>query len=272
MGNRSLLVITAHPDDETLGFGGTIAHYASEGADITLVTATRGDRGQWRGIAQGGAGHPGAEALAILREQELRRAATVLGVRRVEVLDYEDGCLDRADPQRIVAELAGHVRRVRPAVVLTFGPDGAYGHPDHIAVSQFALAAVLAAADVTHEEDGPASFAAAKLYFLAWPASTWAVYQAAFKRLTAVVDGVERQAVPWPDWAITTTLDTRPASARVHEAVQCHASQTSVYQRVLDLSSRERDELWGRQSFYRALSTVNGGRATEQDLFEGIQP
>ncbi|MEP7307480.1 MAG: PIG-L family deacetylase [Acidobacteriota bacterium] len=82
-----------------------------------------------------------------LRKAELRDAASVLGVCGVEVLDYPDGRLDQVDPQRIVSELAGYVRRIRPSVVLTFGPDGAYGHPDHIAVSQFAMAAVLAAAD-----------------------------------------------------------------------------------------------------------------------------
>jgi LmbE family N-acetylglucosaminyl deacetylase len=266
------MVITAHPDDETLGFGGAIARYAAEGVDITLITATRGDRGRWRGIAPDSDGHPGAQALAIVRDAELRRAASVLGVRRVDVLGYPDGRLDQADSQRIVSELAGHVRRARPAVVLTFGPDGAYGHPDHIAVSQFALAAVLAASDATRRDGDHPPHAVSKVYFLAWPASAWAVYQAAFKRLISSVDGVERQAVPWPDWAITTTIDTHHVAARVHEAVLCHASQTSAYQGLLDLSSRTLDELWGRQSFYRALSTVNGGRATEQDLFEGTRP
>lgn len=271
MRHPSLMVITAHPDDEALGFGGTIARYAAAGVDVTLVTATRGDRGRWRGIAPNSDGHPGAHALAAIREAELREAASVLGVRRVDVLGYPDGCLDHADPQRIMSELAGHVRRVRPTVVLTFGPDGAYGHPDHIAVSQFAMAAVLSAADVRTNGGDHAPHAVAKVYFLAWPASTWAAYQAAFKRLTSTVDGVERQAVPWPDWAITTTIDTRHVAARVHEAVLRHASQTSAYRSLLDLSGDTLERLWGQQSFYRALSTVNGGRAIEQDLFEGIR-
>ena len=270
MSHRSLMVITAHPDDETLGFGGAIARYASEGVDISLVTATRGERGRWRGIAPDSAGHPGAPALARMREAELRQAAAVLGVRTVDVLGYPDGHLDQVDPRRIVSALVGHIRRARPEVVLTFGPDGAYGHPDHIAVSQSALAAVLAASDSTQGEDGHAAHAVSKVYFLAWPASTWAVYQTAFKRLTSTVDGVERQAVPWPDWAITTTIDSRRVAPRVHEAVLCHASQTSAYQGLLDLSSHTLEQLWGQQSLYRALSTVNGGRATERDLFEGL--
>lgn len=270
MSHPSLMVIAAHPDDETLGFGGAIARYAAAGVDVTLVTATRGDRGRWRGIAPGGDGHPGPLALASIREAELREAASVLGVRHVEVLGYPDGCLDHVDPQRIVSELAGHVRRVRPTVVLTFGPDGAYGHPDHIAVSQFAMAAVLwaAAGAQTHGDHAP--HAVAKVYFLAWPVSTWTVYESVFKKLTSTVDGVERQVVPWPDWAITTTIDTRKVAARVHQAALCHASQTSAYGALLDLTGPTLERLWGQQSFYRALSTVNGGRAIEQDLFEGI--
>jgi LmbE family N-acetylglucosaminyl deacetylase len=192
-------------------------------------------------------------------------------VRGVDVLDYPDGLLDQVDPQQIVSELAGYVRRIRPSVVLTFGPDGAYGHPDHIAVSQFAMAAVLAAADARRNCEVQAPHAVAKVYFLAWPASTWAVYQAAFTQLTSTVDGVERKAVPWPDWAITTTIDTRHVAARVHQAALRHTSQTSAYPGLLHLSSDALEQLWGHQSFYRALSTVNGGRATEQDLFEGTR-
>jgi LmbE family N-acetylglucosaminyl deacetylase len=153
---------------------------------------------------------------------------------------------------------------------VTFGPDGAYGHPDHIAISQFVCAAVVAAA-TTRPGDAEAPHTVSKLYFLAWPEAAWAAYQAAFKTLTSRVDGVERQAVPWPDWAITTTIETRDVVSRVFEAVQCHASQTSSYHRLLSLSSAEREQLFGRQSFYRAMSLANGGRVPEHDLFEGIR-
>ena len=270
MRERSLMVIAAHPDDETLGFGGTIAHYAGAGVRVTLVTATRGDRGRWHGVAPGEAGHPGADAVANAREAELLRAADVLGVHHVDALHYGDARLDQAEPHGVIETLAARLRAVRPQVVLTFGADGAYGHPDHIAVSQFTTAAVAVAADASREVGGHAPHAVTKLYYLAWPASTWAVYQGAFKTLTSRVDGVDRQAVPWPDWAITTRIDARHVTPRVLDAVRCHASQTSSYQRLLDLSAHERDELFGRQSFYRVFSTVNGGRATEHDLFEGI--
>jgi hypothetical protein len=85
-----------------------------------------------------------------------------------------------------------------------------------------------------------------------------------------MVDGVGRQARPWPEWAITTTIDTRPVWQTVWRAVSCHQSQLATYDRLKDLSPEHHEALWGRQSFYRALSTVNGGRMREADLFEGL--
>ena len=140
-----LMAILAHPDDESLGVGGTLAKYASEGVEVFLVTATRGQSGRYHGHREPGK-HPGAEQLGRIRESELRAAVAVLGIRELTLLDYHDQALDRADPAEAVARLVAELRRVRPDVVLTFGPDGAYGHPDHIAICQFATAAVAAAA------------------------------------------------------------------------------------------------------------------------------
>jgi LmbE family N-acetylglucosaminyl deacetylase len=278
---RRLLAILAHPDDESLGVGGTLAKYASEGVDVSLVTATRGDRGRYRGKPASDPSHPGAEALAAIREGELRRAGAALGLRNVTVLDYRDQHLAAADPREIVAALAHHVRRFRPHVVVTFGPDGAYGHPDHIAISQFATAAVIAAAGADDAERSGAAaggsgraaaepHAVSKLYYIAWPASTWSAYESAVGTLRSIVDGEERRVTPWPEWAITTTIDTRPFWRQAWDAVSCHESQISAYERLGTLAPEHHEALWGRQSFYRAFSRVNGGRAREHDLFEGI--
>jgi LmbE family N-acetylglucosaminyl deacetylase len=265
---RRLMVIAAHPDDETLGFGGVLARYASDGADTSLVTATRGQGGRFNGHPAGSAEHPGREALARIREQELRAAARALGISRVCLLDYEDQHLDRADVGGVVAALVREIRQARPQVVLTFPPDGAYGHPDHIAISQFASAAVVAAADAAFGDGQP--HVVSKLYYLAWNARTFAAYQRAFKKLVCLVDGVERQAAPWPDWAITTVVDTHAWGPAVWEAVDCHTSQVAAYAALKTLAPADRDALWGSLSFYRALSLVNGGRRVETDLFEGL--
>jgi len=256
-----LMAVLGHPDDESLGIGGTLAKYASEGVDVFLLTATPGDRGRYRDYRFGDPQHPGASALASIRERELRAAASALGVRDVALLHYHDQELDRANPREAIPAIVEHLRRVQPDVIITFGPDGAYGHPDHIAISQLTTAAVVAAADP----------AISKLYYIAWPASTWAAYQSAFKKLTSMVDGVERQVVPWPDWEITTVIDTRQFAQNVWRAISCHESQMSVYTQLEHLSPQHRDALWGVQSFYRVFSTVNGGRARETDLFEGIR-
>jgi len=270
----TLMAVLAHPDDESLGVGGTLAKYAALGVDVHLVTATRGNAGRYRGIRPGDPGHPGAEALGNLRAAELQAAAAALGVRGVSLLDYQDGRLDGANPRHAVASIVRHLRQVRPDVVVTFGPDGAYGHPDHIAISQFTTAAVMAAADPAFTGDATdtarPSHAVTKLYYLAWPASTWAAYEAAIGALTATVDGVSRRATPWPDWAITTVIDTRAVWSCVAKAVSCHVSQVSAYERLRDVSPEHHEALWGAQSFYRVFSLVNGGRAREDCLFEGI--
>lgn len=271
---RRLMAVLAHPDDESLGFGGTLAKYAAEGVDVSLVTATRGDAGRFRGRPRGDAAHPGPVALGDIREAELRAAANALGVHDVSVLGYPDQHLDGVDPREIVGRIAAHIRRLRPDVLVTFGPDGAYGHPDHIAISQFATAALVAAADAAFvaEPGGstPPPYAVPKLYYIAWPASTFRAYETAVRTLSATVDGVERHATPWPDWAITTAIDTRDMWPTVWRAVSCHDSQVASYARLRDLPPDQHEMLWGRQSFYRALSLVNGGRTRETDLFEGV--
>ncbi|HEU4724478.1 MAG TPA: PIG-L family deacetylase [Candidatus Eisenbacteria bacterium] len=268
-----LLALLAHPDDESLGVGGILAAYAAEGMETYVLTATRGQAGRYRGVREGeGPEHPGRDALAAIRERELRAAADVLGVRGLTLLGYDDGRLDQADPAEVLRRVAEEIRRVRPHVAVTFGPDGGYGHPDHIAISQFAAAGIVAAADPAFQAGGRPPHAVSKFYFMASPASEWAAYQEAFKKLTSVVDGVERQADPWPDWAITTIVDTSAHWPTIWKAVSCHESQVAGYERLRHLSPEHHAALWGTQHFYRVFSTVNGGRRRETDLFEGLRP
>jgi len=270
-----LMAVLAHPDDESLGVGGTLAKYAAQGVEVTLLTATRGERGRFHGHRPGEPQHPGAAALGGIREQELRAAASELGVRRVSLLNYSDQQLASADPHDAIASIAGELRRTRPDVVLTFGPDGAYGHPDHIAISQFTTAATMAAAGPAFvcqgDGDEERPHAVSKLYYLAWTASAFDAYQSADGQLSSTVDGVVRRASPWPDWAITTAIDARSVWAAVWRAVCCHQSQLAGCAQLKNMSPSQHEALWGSQSYYRAFSTVNGGRGRETDLFEGIE-
>src|SRR5690349_21573282 len=201
-----LMAILAHPDDESLGVGGVLSKYSAEGIDVSLLTATRGERGRFHGHRPGEPPHPGPDELGRIREGELREAARVLGVGDLALLDYKDQDLDRAPAGEAIALIAGHLRRVRPHVVVTFGPDGAYGHPDHIAISQFTTAAIVAAADAGFRTPSHADAAAhvvAKLYYIAWDERPWAAYQEAFRQVTSTVDGVVRHVAPWPSWSLT---------------------------------------------------------------------
>jgi LmbE family N-acetylglucosaminyl deacetylase len=262
--------VFAHPDDETLGAGGTLARYAAEGVETYVVTATRGQRGRFKD----GTDHPGPEVVGRIREGELRAAAKVLGVKEVSLLDYWDKDLDQADPPEVIGQIAAHLRRIRPHVVITFDPTGAYGHPDHIAICQFATAAVSVAADPTYPvpgDGGHTPHRVSKLYYMGWPAAKWEAYQEAFKRLVSKVDGVDRQAAPWPDWGLTTRIDTADHWETVWKAVQCHETQMAIYGPLAHLSEEHHRGLWGSQEYYRAMSLVNGGREKETDLFEGLR-
>jgi LmbE family N-acetylglucosaminyl deacetylase len=256
-GDLRLMCVLAHPDDESLGTGGVLAKYAGEGVGTYVVSATRGERGRFDDSGQS----PGPEVVGRAREAELRAAAEELGVREVILLDYHDGALDEAPAGEGAEAIAVHIRRIRPQVVVTFDPYGAYGHRDHVAISQLTSAAIVRAAD-THR--------VSKFYYFVTGARKWAAYQAAFKTLTSTVDGTVREATAWPDWSITTVVDATAVWQTVWRAVQCHKTQLSIYKNLGELSEEDQKLIWGRAEFYRVFSLVNGGREREMDLFEGV--
>ncbi|MBZ0297860.1 MAG: PIG-L family deacetylase [Anaerolineae bacterium] len=265
MDNPRLLAILAHPDDETLGLGGTLAHYASQGVETFLLTATHGERG-WFGQPEE---NPGLDALGRLRADELADAAQVLKLKEANFLDYVDGELDQADPDDILPQIVTHIRRLRPQVIITFDPYGIYGHPDHIAISQFTTAAVVAAADRDYPHGGM-PHRVDKLYYRVATQDELEGYQAAFGDLVMEIDGVERRAAPWEDWAVTTQIDTRAYWKQVWQAVYCHRTQLPGYEKLLNMPEAQQKRLFGLQTFYRAFSFANGGRQIETDLFAGL--
>jgi LmbE family N-acetylglucosaminyl deacetylase len=264
-----LMAVTAHPDDESLGFGGTLARYAAEGVEVSVVVGTRGERGRF---GDGSKPHPGPEELGRIREEEVRAACDVLGVRHVRFLDYLDAELDQADPTEATGRIARQFRELRPHVVLTFDPYGAYGHPDHIAISQLTAGAIVRAASAESLPDSAHEpHQVKKLYYVAWTERVWEHYHAAFKVMQMTVDQKLRKSVAWPDWSVTTTTDAHEHWATVWKAVQCHRTQMAQYGPLTALTPEDHRALWGPQEFYRAFSLVNGGRMRERDIFEGIR-
>jgi LmbE family N-acetylglucosaminyl deacetylase len=266
--NVRLMAVLAHPDDESLGLGGALAKYSAAGVETHLVMATRGERG-WQADP---ADYPGPLALGRVREDELTEAAKALGLAGVTYLDYLDGNLACADPERAVSAIAGELRRVRPDVVVTFGPDGVYGHPDHIAISQFATAAIAPAADCDFPtRGGHAPHRVAKLYYRIWTADETAEYLAVFGDVGIDVAGERRRWMSWPDWAVTTRLDTAAHWAAVKTAVLSHRSQVGACELLGALDAAGHRRLWGTQHFYRAMSLVDPGFGIEDDLFAGLR-
>lgn len=210
------------------------------------------------------------DELGKMREVELLNAAKALGIREVEFLNYIDGDLDQADPAEATARIVEHIKRVRPDVVITFDPNGAYGHPDHIAICQFTTAAVLAAADPDYSNTY-APHRVSKLYYMAWPKGKFDAYESVFGKLTMKVDNNTRVTTPWPDWAVTSVVDTADHWNTVWQAVSSHKTQLVAYSQLEHLSPEHHKALWGTQEYYRALSLVNGGRTRETDLFEGLR-
>ena len=262
-----LMAILAHPDDESLGMGGTLARYAAKGVETYVITATRGERG-WQGAPDE---NPGLEALGRLREAELAAAIRVLGVHEHTFLGYLDGDLDQANPAQVVAQLVAHVRRVRPHVVVTFGPDGAYGHTDHIAISQLTAAALISAADAAYLPESAAAYRTPKFYYRVWTRTELRAYQAAFGDIVMQVDGVARTFVGWEEWGPTARINTADYWPKVWKAISCHSSQLPQYEQLAQLPEEHHRNLWGRDGYVRVFSTVNGGRAVEDDLFAGLR-
>src|SRR5262249_2143035 len=165
-GRCRLLGIFAHPDDETFCAGGTFARYAEQGAEIMVVSATRGQAGQIRDATAGS-----RRTIAAVREAELRLACERLGITKVHCLDHIDGTLADAGFPALVDEVAEVICGFGPDIVITFGPDGGYGHPDHVTISTVTTAACRRVGAGSHS-DGSAAWSRGRpprLYYSHFP-------------------------------------------------------------------------------------------------------
>ena len=165
---RTLAAVFAHPDDETFATGGTLAKYAEAGARCSLYCATDGDAGRSSGIPVSS-----REELGRLRRAELLEACALLGVTRVDHGGHPDGALHGTEPDVVIGEIVAFLRRERPSVVLTFGPEGApTGHRDHRAISRLATSGVLLAGTTAFPEQletGLVPHRAERLCYVTWP-------------------------------------------------------------------------------------------------------
>lgn len=264
-----LLAVLAHPDDESMGMGGTLAYYSAEGVSTHLITATRGEKG-WFGVPEE---DPGPFGMGAIRQAELLNAAHMLGLQSVDFLNFIDGELAQADVHEATAHIVRLVRSIRPQVVVTFGPEGDYGHPDHIAISQLTTGALVCAADPLYPDEALPAHRVDKLYYMVGSPELGRLLAEQFGDQIGIdVDGVRRSMVTWPEWAITTRLEAGEHWRTARQAILCHRSQLPS----LGDAEHMPDEFWralitAQNTYIRQYSLVEVGPGVERDLFTGIR-
>jgi N-acetyl-1-D-myo-inositol-2-amino-2-deoxy-alpha-D-glucopyranoside deacetylase len=289
---RRLLLVHAHPDDESIANGATMAKYAAEGVHVTLVTCTLGEEGE---VLVPELAHLAADVedgLGQHRIGELATAMEALGVRDHRYLGgpgrYRDsgmmglptnevpGCFWQADLDEAAGLLVEVIREMRPQVVVTYDENGGYGHPDHIQAHRVAMRGVELAADPSYGPGEP--WAAAKIYWNVIPDSR---LRDGIRRLRAAGDATTFEGmdpdgdIPMttPDELVTTAVDAMDHVGAKLAAMRAHATQITVDGPFFALSNNLGNEVWGVE-FYRRVRGEAGGDldsdGREIDLFGGV--
>jgi N-acetyl-1-D-myo-inositol-2-amino-2-deoxy-alpha-D-glucopyranoside deacetylase len=233
---QPLLTIFAHPDDETFGTAGVMAAAVERGLPVTVISATRGEAGE---SAVPGLDDP--ERLGIVRERELHEAMRQIGVSDVRLLGYRDSGMAgspsaehprafiRVPVESAASTLASHIRSIRPHVILTFGPEGLYGHPDHLHMHHVALRAIQLAADPPHRGRATAEpWQTPVLYFAAFPREDMlAMFDRPNSPLSSLSDDA-RANLGTPRSQITHRINIEPWKASKRAAIASHRTQTAA--------------------------------------------
>jgi len=292
---RRLLLVHAHPDDETINNGATMARYVAEGASVTLLTCTLGEEGEILvpELAQLAADQ--ADQLGGYRIWELRAAMADLGVTDIRFLGgpgrYRDSGMmgtpanehPRAFWNADLDEAVGHavavVREVRPQVVVTYDENGGYGHPDHIQAHRVAMAAVDAAADAGYRPDLGPAWEVAKVYWCCVPRSVLqegieALARAGEQTLFEGVTSADDIPFAVSDEEVAAAVDGRAFADRKDAAMRAHPTQITVDGPFFALSNNLGQEVLGIE-YYRLVHGKRGPAGAgphgwEDDLFAGL--
>lgn len=235
-----LLLVFAHPDDESSSVAGTTAKYTQCGVSVDLICATRGEKGTRLDVS------PDMDT-ATAREAGLRIAARITGIRDIYLLGYMDGDLEKADVSEVTNRVIKIMQKVQPEIVITFGPDGISGHPDHKAISK---ATTVAFKMLAESGSGPR-----KLYYVTIPESALADIG------NEDLDGIKTR----PDDEVTTTINITGHLDTKIRALEAHSSQQDA-RWLAEMFRQARETSWvGKEFFYLAVPT---GPKKETDIFE----
>jgi LmbE family N-acetylglucosaminyl deacetylase len=270
--------IFAHPDDESFGLAGTLARATMTGHPASIICGTRGEVGE---IAAGVDATP--ENLGQVRERELRAACAAVGVYDVAFLDYIDGHLAEADEREAVGRIVFHLRRLHPAVVVTFAPNGGYGHPDHIAIHRFTLAAIDAATDPARYPEQVAAglqpHRVRKVYYSGFPRERMlAMREEARKQGSDFIPGgnaatipIEEMGTPLAEITTWIRLDDAEFEAK-RRSMFAHASQLPADGPFTQATPEQMREFMGTESLVLVPPPVSDHAypTPERDVFAGV--
>lgn len=289
---RRLLLVHAHPDDESINNGATMARYAADGALVTLVTCTLGEEGE---IIPPALAHLAADrddALGPYRRGELAAAMKELGVTDHRLLggagryrdsgmmgaeqNHRPGAFWSADVDEAAGYLVEVIREVRPQVLVTYDPEGGYGHPDHIQAHRVATRAAELAADPAYRTGSGAAHTIPKIYWNRVPRS---VAEKGFARLRATapdafpgIAAIDDVPGVVDDTLITTEIDgTGHSGAAKAAAMRAHATQIAIDGSFFALSNDLGQPVLTTE-YYELVNGASGAAdgTREHDLFAGL--
>lgn len=235
--NRSILLVFAHPDDESFGVAGTVKKYTQQGVPIDLICATRGEKGSRLDV-------PADIDTGTAREAELRTAAAIMGIRDIYLLGYIDGELDKANINEIIGKIDDIMRHIQPEIVITFGPDGITGHSDHVAIGK--------AATKAFERLSAKGIAPRKLYYVTIADS-------------AVPNADDFGVTTRPDEEVAISTDISDYLDSKIQAIAAHRSQQDAREFIEMLE--ESQELGFAEKEYLYLA-IPRSSVKETDLFQ----
>lgn len=276
---KRLLAVFAHPDDEA-AISGTLAFYSKQGALVTLACATRGEAGE---ISDPSLATP--DNLGQVREAELRCACDLLGISSLRLLDYCDSGMEgtpensiptafiQADPEEVRYKFVKLFREVKPHVVITFEPQGWYGHPDHVMVSRYTTEAFHLAGDPVAFPEAGQPWQPQRLYYAAFLREYLKKLVDYGREQGKDVSNFDNSMLDEPDplsGQVTHVMDVREFLEIKRTVVYCHRTQFDEDSIFSDIPAEVARDLWGNEYFIQAEPPVEAERAPLPDLFSGI--
>lgn len=260
-----LATILAHPDDETFGTGGTLIRYARDGIEVHSLCLTEGEKG-WAGIDDRIVPR---ELVGPTRARELAEAGRRMGLAGVTCLRYPDGGLADVNEEWVVRDIVRWLRLVRPEVVIIWGPDGGYGHPDHIAAGERALKAIELAGVQRHEPELGAHWHAKRCYRYVASAELIDRLSSLMPAFAQYIGTLAVKPQRWTRDRLGAVIDVGAVlDAKVH-AMDAHQTQAPDL-RMWETARAKLPEIFTDETFIREYPE-RGGPPLETDLFAGLR-